>query len=111
MQNHLINNYVLGNKKALFNTLSTYYKHEKQDVFGVLPLTFHIKDGAEDPKYLEFLRFFHKRAKEANAQNNDSNSLKQYNAWIVKPGENSNRGHGIKMCLTLEQIKSIIKKR
>ena len=25
MQNHLINNYVIGNKKALFNTMSNYY--------------------------------------------------------------------------------------
>jgi hypothetical protein len=26
MQNHLINNYVIGNKKALFNTMKNYYK-------------------------------------------------------------------------------------
>jgi hypothetical protein len=26
MQNHLINNYVIGNKKALFNTMANYYK-------------------------------------------------------------------------------------
>ena len=25
MQNHLINNYILGNKKALFNTMANYY--------------------------------------------------------------------------------------
>lgn len=25
IHNHLINNYVIGNKKALFNTMSNYY--------------------------------------------------------------------------------------
>lgn len=33
MHNHLINNYVIGNKKALFNTMSNYYKHINQEVF------------------------------------------------------------------------------
>lgn len=51
MQNHLINNYVLGNKKALFNTMSNYYRENKQEVFDFLPLTFHIKDGLEDKVY------------------------------------------------------------
>lgn len=37
--------------------------------------------------------------------------MKEYNAWIVKPGENSNRGNGIKMCLNLDEIKAIVKKR
>ena len=51
VHNHLINNYILGNKKALFNTMSNYYKENKEDVFSYLPLTFHIKDGLEDKKY------------------------------------------------------------
>lgn len=45
VHNHLINNYVLGNKKALFNTMANYYREIKEDVFAYLPLTFHIKDG------------------------------------------------------------------
>jgi hypothetical protein len=45
MHNHLINNYVIGNKKALFNTMSEYYKENNLDVFDFLPLNFHIKDG------------------------------------------------------------------
>jgi len=51
MHNHLINNYVIGNKKALFNTMSNYYKEMNLNVFDFLPLTFHIKDGLEDKKY------------------------------------------------------------
>ena len=30
------------------------------------------------------------------------------NIWIVKPGENSNRGHGITVCSKLKEIKQII---
>lgn len=102
MQNHLINNYVIGNKKALFNTMANYYRDTHQEVFDFLPLTFHITDGMEDKKYFEFLRYYHKRAKEVAKHNQEKGKEKQFNAWIVKPGENSNRGNGIKMCLTLE---------
>lgn len=31
--------------------------------------------------------------------------------WIVKPGENSNRGQGIEVCMKLEEIRAIINKR
>jgi tubulin---tyrosine ligase len=57
------------------------------------------------------LRYYHKRAKEIARSNQEKGSRKEYNAWIVKPGENSNRGTGIKMCLSLEDIKNILKKR
>lgn len=70
-------------------------------MFDHLPLTFHIKDGLEDKKYFEFLRYYHKRTKEINRNNQDKEKEKQYNVWIVKPGENSNRGNGIKVCLNL----------
>jgi tubulin--tyrosine ligase len=73
----------------------------KLDVFHFLPLTFHIKDGQEDPKYFEFLKYYHRRAKEVAINNELKGRVKEYNAWIVKPGENSNRGQGIKMCLNL----------
>ncbi len=63
MQNHLINNYVIGNKKALFQTMTNYYNSIGQDVFNYLPLTFHIKNGLEDQSYFQFLKYFYKRAK------------------------------------------------
>ena len=31
-----------------------------------------------------------------------------YNIWIVKPGENTNRGWGITVCNELDQVKGII---
>lgn len=36
---------------------------------------------------------------------------KSKNIWIVKPGQNSNRGNGIKVCLNIEEIKAILKKK
>ena len=87
MQNHLINNYVIGNKKALFNTMANYYQETNQHLFDFLPLTFHIKEGLEDKKYFEFLRYYHKRNKEINKSNQDKpNKMKEKNTWIVKPG-------------------------
>lgn len=31
------------------------------------------------------------------------------NIWIVKPGEITNRGHGINVCGDLESVKTIIR--
>lgn len=55
VQNHLIENYFIGNKKALFYNLKAYYQHIKQSVFSIIPLTFHIAKGTEDPQYSDFV--------------------------------------------------------
>ena len=106
MHNHLINNYVIGNKKALFSSIKNYYDSQQKDAFTVLPRTYHIKEGIEDAKFFEFMRYFHRRNKEIRR-----NSESSRNVWIVKPGENSNRGHGIKLCFSLDEIKRIIRGR
>jgi len=63
VHNHLENNYVIGNKKALFYTMSKYYELTKQNVFDYLPTTFHIESGLGDPTYMKFLNSFYERAK------------------------------------------------
>lgn len=45
IHNHLCNNFLLGNKKALFSTMSEYFELVGLKVFDYLPLTFHIKAG------------------------------------------------------------------
>jgi hypothetical protein len=45
IHNHFINSYLIGNKKALFQTMSDYYMKRGDDVFNYLPLTFHITNG------------------------------------------------------------------
>ena len=37
MQNHFRNNYIIGNKKALFKLMSAYYKSKNENVFSYLP--------------------------------------------------------------------------
>lgn len=49
IQNHLSQNFVIGNKKALLYTMRQYYENSGMDVFDYLPLSFHIVKGTEDP--------------------------------------------------------------
>lgn len=69
IHNHFCNNFLIGNKKALFQTMSQYYTKQGQEVFDYLPLTFHIKKGLEDDEYLKFLQHFY-----AISKKNKSNS-------------------------------------
>lgn len=68
IHNHFTNNFLIGNKKALFQTMTEYYTSKGQEVFDFLPLTFHIKNGLEDDQYLKFLNHFYAIAK-ANKAN------------------------------------------
>lgn len=100
MHNHLSNNFYLGNKKALFHNLKEYYSLTGADLFKVVPLTFHIKKGVKDVQYKRFLAYFQKRHSYIKQQQREmerglEEKRKMRNIWIVKPGENSNRGNGI----------------
>lgn len=88
--------------------MSEYYGKLNQNVFDFLPLTFHIKNGLEDDEYLKFLQHFYVHNKAAK---NDPDCINKFNAWIVKPGENTNRGNGIIVCLDLNEIKAILKRQ
>lgn len=108
IHNHFVHSFIVGNKKALFKTMSEYYSKLNENVFDYLPLTFHIKNGLEDDEYLKFLQHFYMLNKSSKT---DPNCLHKYNAWIVKPGENTNRGNGIIVCLQLNEIKAILKQQ
>ncbi len=83
--NKLEDNYHLANKKALFMNISSYYKALGYDPFDVaIPLTFHVK-SVSDPECDRFVEIYNKFQNEKIGQN----------IWIIKPGENSNRGSGI----------------
>jgi hypothetical protein len=59
IHNHFCNNFIIGNKKALFKTMFEYYSFIKEEIFNYLPLTFHIKNGLEDDEYLKFLQYYY----------------------------------------------------
>lgn len=58
---------------------------------------------------MKFLQHFYAISK-SNKSNPDG-SINKFNAWIVKPGENTNRGNGITVCLDLNEIKTILKSK
>jgi tubulin--tyrosine ligase len=74
--------------------MKCYYEALGQNTFDNLPLTFHIKEGDTDKEFQRFIEVFN---------DPDSNSvLAKYpnlgnSLWIVKPGENTNRGCGIQV--------------
>ena len=87
----MANNFHLSNKKAIYYNMKIYYEAIGQDWCSVLPLTFHIKDGPNDKEFLKFTEVF---------KSIDSGSYTSFESlgksiWIVKPGENTNRGCGI----------------
>ena len=60
LYNKLEANFNLSSKKWLFLNMKNYYSSLDQDVFDVIPLTFHIKNGENDPEYLNFKSYFGK---------------------------------------------------
>jgi hypothetical protein len=103
--NHQENNFHLSNKKAIYYNMKCYYEAIGVNPFDYLPLTFHIKEGDNDKEFQRFQEVF------TNPETNTiltkypnlGNSL-----WIVKPGENTNRGCGIQVSRDLNHIRSII---
>jgi len=99
--------------------MKAYYESIKDDVFNYLPKTFHITKGTQDEKYTKFSEYFNERekcSKEIEKQYNeaDQNGKKELaekrirNIWIIKPGENTNRGKGIRVVSELTEIQQII---
>ena len=103
--NKLEHNYHLTNKKTLFMSMRTYCDLTNCDLFALIPVTFHVKEGVNDPEFHRFLEHFHKIAK---AKDTTEDEKRPRNIWIIKPGENTNRGTGITVCSTLDQIKAEI---
>lgn len=103
MYNHMEFHYHLTDKKELFKNMSDYYSTMQSDPFDVLPLTFHIQGGITDPEFKKFALCYNllekQRSKEASK-----------NVWIVKLGENSNRGHGIQISRDIDEITRIIER-
>lgn len=66
-------------------------------------MTFHITKGVEDIEFAKFTEYF-----EAESSKNKAKGKEGGNVWILKPGENSNRGNGISVSSNISEIKSIV---
>ena len=95
LANKIEDNYHLCNKKALFMNMKNYYDATGEDPFDGLPVTFHIKEGTDDPNYQAFAKYYE--------ENQDANNI-----WITKPGECTNRGVGIQVAKEWHELQSII---
>ncbi len=92
--NHLQENHCLSDKKEMYYNLRQYYESLGQDPFDTMPVTFHVGgESSERPRFLESFNQFQ--------------SVSGQHVWIVKPGENTNRGNGINVCKTLEEINAL----
>ena len=95
--NHLPFNNCLGEKTKLFKSMFHYYKNfRKSDPFDILPVTYTVRN-TDDPEFKRFLR-----------DNEYKKKMGENSVWIVKPGEDTNRGYGIKLAMA-EDIGKIIK--
>jgi tubulin monoglycylase TTLL3/8 len=104
VHNHLEGNYFIGNKKALLYNMRRYLQLKGEDPFLKLPLTFHVSKGTEDAEYLRFLQYYDNQEQKKSAKG-------QRNIWIVKPGENTNRGNGITVCHSLDDVRCRLRGR
>ncbi len=115
LYNHLEGHFHLSNKKAMFINMRQYYLFAGQDPFKTLPLTFHIKNGTSDPEFQRFAAYYQsleERHKDFVAKKKASREKgatpPEKNVWIVKPGENSNRGHGVQVFHDLREIEQAV---
>ena len=74
-------NYLLSNKTSLFITMNEYYTSKGMDL-KFLPKTYNVKSSHN----MNDLKAFR-----------EMQGAPQGTIWIVKPGQNSNRGRGIRV--------------
>lgn len=80
--------------------MKKYYSKNGKEVFDYLPETHLIKD-INDPHFNKLVEIWNQYDSLKG-----SSKGKMKNIWICKPGENSNRGNGITVISSLEEIKS-----
>jgi len=96
--NKMSGNSCLSDKKHLFFNMRDLYREEGRDPFLVLPITYVINGGLNDVEFDRFEEHFRSCGKDGES-----------NIWIVKPGEDTNRGSGIIVSRDLAEIKALVR--
>ena len=52
----------------MFLNIRLYYEAIGKDVFNAVPMTFHVKEGLEDPEFLRFKQYYFKEEEEIKKQ-------------------------------------------
>jgi hypothetical protein len=88
--------------------LKNYYDAQKINPFDYIPMTFHVTELG-DKEFNKFQEEFERRADAINNEDKKAKNqpmkgfkAKRRNAWLVKPGENTNRGTGIEVVESIE---------
>ena len=68
LYNKIEDNFHMANKKALLLNMKNYCDALNDDVFAGLPVTFHIKNGLEDPEFTRFKAYYDKAEDEIKAR-------------------------------------------
>lgn len=48
--------------------MKIYYEAMNKDVFNAVPVTFHVKEGLEDPEFTRFKQYYYKEEDEIKKQ-------------------------------------------
>lgn len=68
---------------------------EERNPFDYIPVTFHLASSTSDPEFKKFIEY---------AESNDTKK----DLWIIKPGENTNRGNGITVEKGIDGVKQYL---
>ena len=91
--NKIQGNQCLSDMKHLFFNMRELYEAENKDPFHVMPVTFVITGGLNDMEFDRFEEYF----------------TLQAGVWIIKPGEDTNRGSGIIVSRDFAEIKNLVR--
>jgi hypothetical protein len=89
LHNHIHNSFVLTQKKHLFQKLQHYCRATGSNLSSIVPETFHIQQPRDVSAFL--------RATD-----------QARGTWIIKPGEDTNRGTGIRITDSLQELQAIV---
>ena len=120
IHNHLLDNKELGDKMNLFFNLRNYFATEKlsMNLYSLIPLTFVVKNTSDTTIFevknlLEQIDSARKQGNLSSPGHLFSSQLHtikaDQNMWILKPGENSNRGRGIQVGRDMKTIMEFIR--
>jgi hypothetical protein len=85
---------MFGNKNALYYNISMYYDFIGKELSKIVPSTYYL-EKSNSKSLLEFEKVYAEMKKKSMI-------------WIVKPAENSNRGQGIIVTSSLNEIKTCL---
>lgn len=77
--------------------MKEYYKSIGENMNDNIPVTFLVTGDTQDSAFLEFKEYY-----------GYNEAYKKNNQWILKPGEFTNRGRGIKICQKLSAIEKYV---